>query len=438
MYFSRNDKGLMRAMLDNWRLSDVAIIVVTDGSRILGLGDLGANGMGIPVGKLSLYVAAAGFHPALTLPVMLDFGTNNEALLADDLYIGQRHNRFAKEEYYSLVDEFLMAVKDKWPRCLLQFEDFSNDHCFDLLENYRNKLLCFNDDIQGTGAVVGSGFLNAVKLSGVPIRQHRIVFYGAGSAGVGVAAQIAALLVQETGCTVEEARQQFWFVDSRGLVTSTRGDKLEAHKVDFARKDIPVDGQIKSLIDVIKAVKPTALIGLSGQGGAFTQDILLEHFKHNQHPIVFPLSNPTKNSECTAKDAYTLSEGRALFASGSPFDPVEFNGHTYFPGQGNNMYIFPGLGFGAWLCHAKVVTDEMITAASRTLANCTSSDDLAQGRMYPPISRIRDISAVIAARVIEMAFKQGVAQIPKPEDALTFVRSNMWWPEYRPIEEAKL
>lgn len=411
MIFSKEDKGLMRSMLENWTYPNVSIIVVTDGSRILGLGDLGANGMGIPIGKLSLYVAAAGFHPSTTLPVMLDFGTNNESLLNDDLYIGARHKRVPDDEYYELVEEFMVAVKDKWPNCLVQFEDFSNDHCFDLLENYKNRMLCFNDDIQGTGAVVTSGFLNATKLSEVPLKDHKIVFFGAGSAAVGVAKQIVHQMILQ-GISKEDALSKFWLVDSSGLVTNNRGGQLQDHKVLFARKDIPKDGQLKTLVEVVKHVKPTALIGLSGQGKAFTEEILREMANFNKKPIVFPLSNPTSKSECTAEEAYKFTDGTSIFASGSPFDPVNWNGKELVPGQGNNMYIFPGLGFGAQICKAKKVSQNMIASASKALADSVSQEELDEGKLYPEISKIREISVNIAVAVIETAYEQNLTSMP--------------------------
>lgn len=429
MIFCKRDKGNMRNILDNWIHPHVSIIVVTDGSRILGLGDLGANGMGIPIGKLSLYVAASGFYPSTTLPVMLDFGTNNEKLLKDKLYLGERHKRLPNNEYYELVDEFMTAVKSKWPGCLVQFEDFSNDHCFELLDKYKSKMLCFNDDIQGTGAVVASGYLNAIKISGIPLKDHRIVFFGAGSAAVGVAKQIVHLMVME-GIPKEEALKHFWLVDSKGLVTVTRGDKLQEHKVLFARKDIEKDAQITTLLSVVETVKPTTLIGLSGQGGTFTKEILSAMAKFNERPIIFPLSNPTSNSECTAEDAYQYTNGTSIFASGSPFAPVIWNGKSLIPGQGNNMYIFPGLGFGAQLCQSSKVSQSMIASASRALADSVTEDELLEGKLYPDISRIREISSKIAEAVIRTAHKQGLTKMKLPDDLIGFIKQNMYRPEY--------
>lgn len=435
MYISTLEKGMIRRILDNWPVDKVDIIVVTDGSRILGLGDLGANGMGIPIGKLSLYVAAAGFHPVRTLPVLLDFGTDNKKLLEDPLYLGMKIARIPDDEYYSLMDEFLMAVKDKWPKCLVQFEDFSNNHCFDLLERYRDKLLCFNDDIQGTGAVVAAGFVNAVRLTGKSLAEQRLVFFGAGSAGIGVADAIVELMVEGGSArSSEEARQQFWFVDSLGLVTTNRGDKLAHHKLPYARTDCPT--QIKELLDIIKYVKPTALIGLAGiTGGVFNEAVIRLMAELNERPIIFALSNPTKKAECTAHDAYIYSEGRCIYASGSPFDPVQYNGKTYYPGQGNNMYIFPGLGFGAVLADAQRVTDSMIIAAARALAHCVTEEEMEAGLVYPRLDRIRSISALVAKAVIEKAFEEGVAQVERPTDILEGVKAAMYYPEYLDLKE---
>jgi len=435
MYISAEVKGSIRSVLDNWE-QEVDIIVVSDGSRILGLGDLGANGMGIPIGKLSLYVAAAGFHPAKTLPILLDTGCNNEKFLADPLYLGAPHKRLPDDEYYPLVDEFMKAVKDKWPRALLHFEDFSNDHCFDLLERHRGNQLCFNDDIQGTGAVVASGFINACKVSGTPMTNQRIVFLGAGSAGIGVADNIVSVMVKESNgkLSKEEARKNFYFVDSKGLVTNNRGDELASFKVPYARQD--ADQQLTNLADVVKHVKPTALIGLSGMPKTFTEEIVRELGKHSEKPIIFSLSNPTSKAECSAEEAYKWTDGRCIFASGSPFAPVTIGDKTYTPGQGNNMYIFPGLGFGSFLVQSKGVSDTMITAAAVALANSVSEEELKRGQIYPKLSKIRnEISPIIAVEVIKTAYSEGLAQLhPRPEDLLQFVKEHMYQPEYDAAE----
>jgi len=428
MYFSREDKGYFREIVNNWK-NDVDIIVVTDGSRILGLGDLGANGMGIPLGKISLYVAAGGFHPDKSLPALLDVGTNNPKLLDDPFYLGTAQKRLEPEQYYALLDEFLMAVKDRWPNCLVQFEDFSNDHCFDILTKYRHKMLCFNDDIQGTGAVISAGFLNASKIVGSRLRDQKIVFLGAGSASVGVADLIVKIISLTENISVEEARKQCWMIDSSGLLTTTRGGQLQDFKKNYARSDAPFE--MKTLIDVIKEVKPTCLIGLCGQAKAFDEAALRELTKHCEKPIVFALSNPTSKAECTAEEAYKFTDGKCVFASGSPFDPVEYKGKTYYPGQGNNMYIFPGLGFGAILAKSKEVTDLMIVRAAKTLADITPKESLEGGKIYPEIGDIRNISAQVAAAVIQCAFEENVAKLSeKPSDLVNWVKSKMYFPKY--------
>ncbi|EGC40509.1 malic enzyme [Dictyostelium purpureum] len=428
MYFATQDKGSIRSMMDNWPADGVDIIVVSDGSRILGLGDLGTNGMGIPVGKLQLYVAGAGFHPTRTLPVIIDAGTNTKKYLEDKYYLGERHTRVADDQYYPLVDEFLQAAFDKWPNVLVQFEDISNDHCFKLLDDYRDKFLCFNDDIQGTGSVILSGFINSVRAVQKPITEQRMVFLGAGSAGIGVADCIMSLF-EEAGVSKEQARKSFWFVDSKGLITTTRGDTLTPQKRAYAREDY--DYQLKSLLEVVRDVKPTALIGLSGIGASFTQEIIEEMSKHVEKPIIFALSNPTTNAECTAEQAYQWTDGRCIFASGSPFKPVEYKNHTFVPGQGNNMYIFPGLGLGAHLCRSKHVTDAMIITAAKTLSKFVDDSEVVTGKIYPGLQHIREISTKIAVRVIEKAYEEGMAQLtPRPTDIEAFVRMNQYNPSY--------
>ncbi|KAM9971610.1 hypothetical protein ACTFIW_011592 [Dictyostelium discoideum] len=427
MYFASQDKGNIRAMMDNWPAEGVDIIVVSDGSRILGLGDLGTNGMGIPVGKLQLYVAGAGFCPTRTLPVIIDSGTNTKKYLEDKYYLGERHPRIPDTEYYPLVDEFLAAAYNKWPKVIVQFEDISNDHCFNLLDEYRNKYLCFNDDIQGTGSVILSGFINAVRSVQKPIKEHRMVFLGAGSAGIGVADCIMSLF-DEAGVSKEEARKSFWFVDSKGLITTTRGDELTSQKKQYAREDYSY--QLKSLLEVVRDVKPTAIIGLSGIGGSFTQEVIEEMAKHVEKPIVFALSNPTTNAECTAEQAYQWTDGRCIFASGSPFKPVEYKGKTFVPGQGNNMYIFPGLGLAASVCEAKHVTDAMIITAAKTLASFVEDSEVLTGKIYPGLQHIREISTRIAVKVIEKAYEEGMAQLPRPDNIEALVKSRQYIPSY--------
>lgn len=426
MYLSLEDKGDVRSILNNWK-NTPDIIVVTDGSRILGLGDLGCNGMGIPIGKLSLYVAGAGFHPRKTLPITLDVGTNNESLLNDGLYLGLRQKRVRGPEFYAFVDEFLHAVKDKWPHCLVQFEDFSNDVCFDLLDKYRDQLLCFNDDIQGTGAVIVSGFLNAAKLTGVRPSEHKLVFLGAGSAAVGVADQIVGVMhLDNPDKSLDELRKNIFFVDSKGLVTKHRPGTLEKHKLPYAQD---ITTPLSTLLDVVNHVKPTGLIGLSGQGGAFSEDIVRAHAKNNAKPIIFALSNPTKNSECTAEQAVQWTDGTCIFASGSPFQPVEHNGKVIRPGQGNNMYIFPGLGLGAVVSQAKHVSELMVLAASQTLAALTPQSKLDAGEIYPDLSHIRTISFHIAKAVAQQAVKEGLSTV-QVDDWEPLLRDYIYEPQY--------
>ena len=427
LFINANDKGHIREILDNWT-NPVDIIVVSDGSRILGLGDLGTNGMGIPVGKLSLYVTAALFHPECTLPVILDVGCDRPEIRDADDYLGLKQGRIPDEEYYPFVDEFMAAVKDKWPHCLVQFEDFQKPRCFDLLDRFFTKQLCFNDDIQGTGAVICSGFINAAKVSGIPLNEHRILFFGAGSASTGVGGMIANYIADQLKIDVAEARKQIRMIDSKGLVVKSRTvPPLPPHLLNWA-----CDAEAcKDLVKIVADFKPTALMGLSGQPKQFSKEVLEEMCKHCKRPIVFALSNPTSKSECSAEEAYTYTDGTCIFASGSPFDPVTYKGKTYTPGQGNNMYIFPGLGFGAWLAKSKLVTENMIMSTAITLAGCVTQEELDAGKIYPPVSKVQEISRKVAANVIRTSIKDGMCQLEKiPEDIDAFVVENQWKVEY--------
>ena len=426
MYISIQDKGHIRSMLDNWEQDEIDIIVVSDGSRILGLGDLGANGMGIPIGKLALYVAGGGVFPCKTLPILLDTGTNNQELLDDPLYLGLQQKRAADEEYYEFIEEFVDAIMDRWPKVLLQWEDFTNNHAFPLLNKYRDKLLSFNDDIQGTGAVALAGLLGAMRMKKERLAQQRILFYGAGSAAVGIADMIVAGIVEESGMTEAEARNLFWLLDSQGLVVKNGSRPLQAHKVAYARDE----AQIDNLLDVVKQVKPTIMVGVSGQGQSFTEEVIREMHKHVAQPIIFSLSNPTTKSECTAEQAYQWTDGKAIFASGSPFDPVRLEGKIYVPGQGNNMFIFPGVGLGASMCQARKVTDAMFYSAAKTLAEMVTEEELSLGTVYPDLRKIRQISATIATSVCEMAFAAGTAGIKEPTDIRKYVEDHMFIPDY--------
>ncbi|HET7730776.1 MAG TPA: NAD-dependent malic enzyme [Usitatibacter sp.] len=425
IFISAKDRGRVAEALRNWPRRDVGIIVVSDGERILGLGDLGANGMGIPVGKLSLYTACAGVAPERCLPVMFDAGTNNEDLLDDPFYIGLNRTRLPQEEYDALFEEFVAAAREIFPGVLIQFEDFATHNAFRLLARYRERTCCFNDDIQGTAAVALAGLLSALRVSGGKLAGQRVLFMGAGEAATGIA-DLITLAAKAQGATPEEARRISWLYDSKGLVVKQRTD-LAAHKQAYAHEH-PKCG---AFLDAVKAIKPTAIVGVAAVGGTFTHEVLREMATLNARPIVFALSNPTANSECTAAQAYEHTGGRALFACGSPFDPVVLNGRTYVPRQGNNSYIFPGVGLGIIASRATRVTDEMFLAAAEALASLVTRSDLEQGSLYPPLAGIRDVSANIAAAVASVAYRRGFAPGPAPTDLLAFVRSQMYDPRYR-------
>ena len=424
LYISLQDRGRVRETLANWPHEDVRVIVVTDGERILGLGDLGAAGMGIPIGKLALYTACAGIHPTHCLPVMLDVGTNNENFLNDPLYLGLERRRERGEAYDELVDEFVCAVREMFPEALLQLEDFGNRNAFRLLEKYRDSLCLFDDDIQGTGAVALSGLLAALRLTGNTFAEQRVLFLGAGQAGLGIGNTITAAMVDQ-GISAEQARRSCWFFDTQGLLVDGRQD-IPAQKQPFAH----AHDQITDLSEAIRSLQPTALIGCAGQGGAFTEDVVHLMASQQARPVIFALSNPTTNAECTAKQAYEWSDGRAVFASGSPFDAVQLGNQTFVPGQGNNAYIFPGVGLGAVASHSSRVTDGMFLAAARVLAELVSEEDLALGRVYPRLSQIREVSAKIAAEVAGIAYREGLAQREAPGDILADIREQMFQPLY--------
>jgi malate dehydrogenase (oxaloacetate-decarboxylating)(NADP+) len=424
IFVSRRDRGHVEQVLRNWPHREVAMIVVTDGERILGLGDLGANGMGIPIGKLSLYTACAGIDPARCLPVMLDVGTNNEALRSDALYLGVREPRLVGAEYDDFVEEFVDATQEVFPGVVVQFEDFANHNAFRLLETYRDRICTFNDDIQGTAAVTVAGIFSALRVTGKPISSQRFLFLGAGEAAVGISDLLTQAL-REEGVDESTAREHCYLVDSKGLVTAGRTD-LNAHKRRYAHAHAPV----ATFVDAVKALEPTAIIGVAASPGAFNRDVIEAMAARNDRPIVFALSNPTSKSECTAEDAYRCSGGRALFASGSPFEPVVQDGRRYVPRQGNNSYIFPGVGLGVVACHALRVTDAMFMAAARTLAATVTEADLAQGSLYPPLHSVRDVSARIAAAVADVAYREGLATIERPADLGSYIRAQMYDPHY--------
>ncbi|KAK2762657.1 hypothetical protein FQN54_000831 [Arachnomyces sp. PD_36] len=404
LYLSFEDRGNLAAVIQNWPQHNVEITCITDGSRILGLGDLGINGMGIPIGKLSLYTACAGIRPEATLPLTLDLGTNNKAFREDPLYMGSRRPKVTPQEELEFMDELMVALTERWPGIVVQFEDFKNP--FPALERYRHTYTCFNDDIQGTGAVILAGIINAVKRSGIPAKEHRAVFLGAGSAGVGVAKQIVQFFMHQ-GMTEDEARGCFYLIDTKGLVTSDRGDQLADHKVYFSRTDNE-GKQYKTLEEVVDYVKPTILMGLSTLGGVFTPTILEKVGQFSAHPIIFPLSNPSANSECDYESAIKNTDGRALFASGSPFQPLSYTNaagetKTYYPGQGNNMYVFPGIGLGTILSKSVEVSQSMIYASAEALSTALTPEEIDMGLLYPDITRIRDVSVTVARGVIRAA-----------------------------------
>jgi len=425
IFISAADRGRIAQLLRNWPRRDVRIIVVTDGERILGLGDLGANGMGIPVGKLSLYTGCAGVHPEATLPVMLDVGTNNAEFLEDPLYIGLHKPRLRGKEYDELVAEFIQATQEVFPGVVVQFEDFANQNAFRLLETYREKICCFNDDIQGTAAVALAGLYTALRVTGQKLADQRILFLGAGEAATGICDLAVESMVSQ-GLAESEARKRCWLMDSRGLVVKSRTD-LNEHKRPYAQDHAPVG----DFISAVKAIKPTGIIGVAAVGQTFTREVLEEMARNNERPIVFALSNPTSKSECNAADAYMWTQGRALFACGSPFDPVAFDGKTFVPRQGNNSYIFPGVGLGLIASRARRATSEMFLAAAQSLADQVPQSDLDQGSLYPALARVRDVSAQIAAAVAEVAFERGLAGVPRPPDVHEFVRAQMYDPHYR-------
>ena len=424
VFMSDKNKGRFSEILRNWPGKDIRIIVVTDGERILGLGDLGVAGMGIPTGKLSLYTACAGIDPSWCLPVTIDVGTNNVDLLHDPLYFGSRHPRIRGETYDDLIEDFVQAVQENFPGALIQFEDFGNINAFRLLNKYRNRICTFNDDIQGTASVALAGLLSALRLTGQKLIDQKILFLGAGEAGTGIGDLIVTAMVNE-GLTEAQARLRCWFSDSKGLVVKNR-DKLSAHKLPYAH-----DHEYHPyFLDAVNALRPTAIIGVSGQSGTFTRPVLEAMAEINDRPVIFALSNPTSRSECTAKEAYVWTRGRAVFASGSPFEPVTLEGERFEPGQGNNAYIFPGLGLGITSCRASHVTNEMFLAAAKSLAREVSAGDLQRGSIYPPLKQIREVSAKIAVAVSEIIFNQGVAGISRPHDLPGFIRSKMYHPVY--------
>jgi malate dehydrogenase (oxaloacetate-decarboxylating)(NADP+) len=424
LYISIKDKDKIREIIGNWNAKDVRFTVVTDGGRILGLGDLGISGMGIPIGKLALYTACAGINPDYTLPIVLDTGTNNETLLNDPLYPGLKIRRVKGKEYNEFVDEFINVITDVFPKICIQWEDFAGSDAVMILDKYRENICTFNDDIQGTASVAAAGLISACRLTGKPITEQKFLFLGAGSAGTGIASLMLKIL-QDNGLSAEEALNCLWMFNSKGLLVNSRTD-LESYKKQFAHDHEP----ISDFTIAIKQLKPTAIIGVSAMGGVFNKEVIETMSEINEFPIIFPFSNPTSHSECTAEEAYKWSAGKAIFASGSPFEHVEINGKLFIPGQGNNVFIFPAIGLAIFATEVKRVTDGMFICAAEALAGQVSTDMLKSGLIYPPISDILSVSVNIAVKIAEYIFDNKLAGINRPEDIEKFIKRKMYYPAY--------
>ncbi len=424
LYVGLNRRGRVREILANWPEREVRFIVVTDGERILGLGDQGVCGMGIPIGKLALYSAFGGVPPEVTLPVTLDVGTNNEAFLDDPLYPGLRHRRVTGADYDAFVDEFIDAAQEIFPGCCIQFEDFTNRTAIPLLDRHRDRVCCFNDDIQGTAAVAVAGLFGACRIRGDRLRDHRLVFYGAGSAAIGIA-DLCVLQMTREGLSQAEARGRCFLMNSKGLVTAD-SPGLSDHQRPYAHARPPM----VDLLQVVEAVQPTTIVGVSTVAGAFTRQVIEAMARLNERPVIFPYSNPTSRSECTAREAIEFSGGRAIFASGSPFAPLHHAGKLFVPGQGNNVYIYPAVGLAVYATRARRVTDEMFLRAAESLAGQVTEEDLRVGLIYPPIDEIHPTLVREAVDVATLIFDRGLAGVPRPADVDAFVRAQIYQPSY--------
>jgi malate dehydrogenase (oxaloacetate-decarboxylating)(NADP+) len=424
MYLPVSSRGRLKQLLSNWPERDVRFIVVTDGERILGLGDLGAGGMGIPIGKLSLYTACAGVPPQYCLPIVLDVGTNNQVLLDDPLYQGLRQHRVRGEEYLAFIDEFVAAVEQLYPKCCIQWEDFANFNAVPVLARYRDKICTFNDDIQGTAGVALAGIYGALRITGQKLSEQRFLFLGAGSAATGIAELISLAMAQE-GMDLAAARRRNALFDINGLLVTSRTD-LAGFQKPFAQEAAPVP----TFVAAVEALKPTGIIGVSTVPKLFNHDVIGAMARINQRPIIFPYSNPTSRSECSAEEAYRWSDGRAVFASGSPFPPVEIAGRHFVPGQGNNVYIFPAMGMAVFATEAKRVTEEMFIVAARAVAEQVTEENLSTGLIYPPQSHILDASLHVAERIAAYIFDQGLARVPRPDDVGALIHARAYRPVY--------
>ena len=436
MYLSIKRQGRVKEVLRNWPVKDVRFICVTNAGRILGLGDLGANGMGIPIGKLQLYTAAAGVPPQGLLPMYLDAGTNNETYLSDPLYVGLRQHRPSSDELYAFVDEFVEAVQEVFPNCCIHFEDWTGVDAIALLARYRNKVSCYNDDIQGTAGVTLAGLINALKITGGELKNQRILFLGAGSAAIGLADLVVSALGQQ-GVAKKVARQQIRLFDTQGLVVAGRPG-LAAHKLPYAQKlpsskpfnHLDLATEQPQIVAAIEDFKPTILIGVSTVGKLFSQEVVEAMSRHNERPIIFSLSNPTQKHECLPQDAYAWSKGKAVYAGGVQFPPVHFAGETYLPSQANNLYIFPAVGMAIYATNAKRVTDEMFIEAAHAVADQVTPEQLKLGMLFPPQSNILEVEIQTAARVAKLVFDSGLARVERPSDMVSFIREHVYQPEY--------
>ena len=425
LFISIKNNNRIETLLKNWPVKDVRFIVVTDGQRILGLGDLGIFGIGIPIGKLALYTSCAGVPPEYTLPIVLDAGTNNEKYLNDPLYPGLKQKRVTGKKYDDFIKAFVKAVTKVYPKVCIQWEDFAGVNAIKILEKYRDKVCTFNDDVQGTAAIAVAGFIAVSRLLNKPFKEQKFLFLGAGAAAFGIADMLVKKF-QKDGLSKEEAYTRCWMFDVNGLLVKSRTD-LADHQKAFAHDSEPSDDFAASILKI----KPTAIIGVSTVGGAFTQKVIENMSAINERPIIFPYSNPTSHSECTAEQAYTWSKGKAIFASGSPFAPVSYNGKTFTPGQGNNVFIFPALGLAIYATEAKRVTDEMLLTASEAVAEQITQDDFENGLIYPPVKNIREVSINVAVKVAEEIFRSGLARVKKPKNIRKFIKSKMYEPVYK-------
>jgi malate dehydrogenase (oxaloacetate-decarboxylating)(NADP+) len=424
MYLSISRRGKVKEILRNWPQKDVRFICVTDGGRILGLGDLGANGAGIPIGKLQLYTACAGVPPQYLLPMYLDAGTNNEQYLHDPLYLGMHKTRPPTRELYSFVDEFVEAVQEVFPKCCIHFEDWTGVDAVHLLQRYRDKYCVYNDDVQGTAGITLAGMINAAKLKGTRLRDERYLFLGAGSAGIGLADLLCSALVAQ-GMTLKDAQSRVYMFDVDGLLESSRQDLVDFQK-PYAHQHAP----IKDFAAAIESIKPTTIIGVSTIGGAFTQKVVEAMSRINDRPVILALSNPTEHAECTAEQAYTWSKGKVIYAAGVQFAPVHYNGQTFLPGQANNFYIFPAVGMAIYATQAKRVTDAMFIEAGQAVADQVSPELLKQGLLYPLQADILETEIQTAARVAKLVFDSDLARVERPSDMVSFIRRHVYKPDY--------